>query len=333
MKPYLSGLIQLTPGDTGRPFDLSSYASWTNQYVDGFRMRLSWGKIAPTQTTRNWALLDQALSLAQQYGKRLSVSIVAGFNSPPWIYSLGVQSYANADGSGVQPLPWDTVYQGLWASFLHEFAQHVPPSHSPSLSPPKLYQDSRLAEVICCGFMTEAGMTLGDATDESQMPHPGFATVHDAYRDAAQRILAVYQTEFPTTPLEITYTAPFPTSDGQADGVFVKNWFSDTYAGQAGSMVSSVYATTSQGAASQATFPKGGQCFQQCYQNPNPAGLYTPTNNSAPAFPQTFVDMSSHGAELGDQKLECYTGDLVNAGATVLAAASAKLKANVPAGH
>lgn len=332
MKQLFGGLAALLPSDTARKGigDISAYEGWHNPSVTGFRVRLSHGKICPTRTTRDWSILDQAMNLAHSNGKFISLSVAAGFSVAPWVYTQGVQKYTNADGSGSQPLPWDTKWQSIWFAFIDELSAHIPLASFGSTGK-SLSDDVSLAEVIPCGFMTENGMNLGSAIDEAQMPHVGFSDVDTAYVDAAKKILTHYQTAFPTTPLEITYVRPFPTPTGLVIGQEVKDWFAGTYPNQGGTMISSVFANADPGIQPDpGVLPHGGQCYQPAFNNKNPGGLYLPpVPNPIPAYPQPFVDMVNQAVSLGMQKLECYQGDLINCPMDVLTESSSKLKANV----
>lgn len=330
MKPFFGGLAALLPSDSRKtPIgDLNAYNGWHNPAVTGFRLRLTHGKICPTETSRNWAVLDQAVNLAHSNGKRLSLSVAAGFSVGTWVYAKGVQKYTNADGSGTQPVPWDAKWQSIWFSFLDELAAHVPIIGTTRLS---IESDPAMAEIIPCGFMTAVGMQLGSATDEAQMPHVGFADVDTAYVDAAEKILTHYQASFPTTPLEITYVAPFPTDSGKAAGLTVKNWFAATYPTQGGFMISSVFAVSNPPPPPDpSAYPHGGQCYQPVFHNSNQAGLYLPpVPNPIPPYPQPFIDTVGNAVSRGMQKLECYQGDLINVNAETLAEAAASLKSNL----
>lgn len=319
MKAVFSGLMQLTPGDAGHnPIgDLEDYIVWGDQNIRGMRLRLSWLKLEPTQGKFDFSVIDDAVSLAHDHNKRLSISICGGYYCPPWVEGLGVYFYASANGEGRMPLPWHENYRELWFNFLSEVAAHVPPG-----SNKRLTDDKAVTEIIPCGFMTQVGMYFGDATDEQQMPHEGYKDVHEAYRDSVPKILTHYQEIFPTTPLEITYVAPFDSKAGREDGQFIKDWFIDTYPGQGGTMVSSVFAVDQPAVPQSASYPHGGQCFKQVYNNKDWRKLYeagTPVPSEEPPYPEIFIKTCQNAAAQAMAKLECYNGDLENCPDNVLA--------------
>ena len=110
IKPYPAGIIALCPPDTIEdPIgDLSGIPGWTNPRVDGLRLRCCWNVVQPQSRTYDWSTIDQALSLGNQYGKKIGVSISAGTLTPQWVYDSGATKYRLVDGSGdSMPLPWE----------------------------------------------------------------------------------------------------------------------------------------------------------------------------------------------------------------------------------
>lgn len=335
MKPLLTGFATLSAGDCGRnPLtvaDLVGNVGWTNPNIGGVRLRLSHKVICPTQTTRNWTLLDTAVQQARKYNKRLRLSVVAGYSTADWVYAQGVTKYQSANGAGSQPLPWDAQWQAIWFAFIDELAAHVPPYLAPVSTKLSLEKDPLIACVVPCGFSTEAGMYFGDTNDEARMPHIGYSTVHIAYQTGTKAILSKYASAWPSTPMEITYVAPFPDAAGQNDGKTVKDWFLAAYPGRAGTMVSSVFANAQAGAPVKVTFPHSGQQFQQCFGNADPACLYqkgTTVPSPLPEFNDIFVDMVDNALANGMACLELYQADAANVRVATLAAQSARLKAN-----
>src|SRR4029453_5632927 len=108
IKPYPAGIIGLCAPDTiEKPIgDLSRMPAWTNPRVDGIRLRCCWNVVQPQSGAYNWSTIDQALSLANQHGKKVGISISAGILTPQWVYDRGATRYVLADDSGdAMPLP------------------------------------------------------------------------------------------------------------------------------------------------------------------------------------------------------------------------------------
>lgn len=54
--------------------------------VKGILIRVAWKDLEPTPNTYNWNLIDNQLSLINQYQKEWSLSVLAGSMSPSWLY-------------------------------------------------------------------------------------------------------------------------------------------------------------------------------------------------------------------------------------------------------
>jgi len=62
------------------------------------------------------------LKSAQSYGKKISLAVGGGLNSPSWLYPLGVQSISfTIPFNGTIPIPWDTTFLAKWTEFIAEF--------------------------------------------------------------------------------------------------------------------------------------------------------------------------------------------------------------------
>lgn len=94
-------------------------------FVDGILVRLEWQTLEPTPGGYDWARLDEQLAAAEAAGKRVSLAIINGPQSPGWLPGLGVQmfSYARNDDQLSMPVPWDEVYLDRWLAFVAAIGQ------------------------------------------------------------------------------------------------------------------------------------------------------------------------------------------------------------------
>ena len=123
-KPYPAGIIWLPNADTvgKRIGDLSRFVEWQYPFVDGIRLRTGWNVVQPQSNSYDWSIIDQALSLAAQNGKRVGVSIASGIATPQWVYDNGATKYRLLDGSGnSMPIPWEPAYYDQWLTFVRTF--------------------------------------------------------------------------------------------------------------------------------------------------------------------------------------------------------------------
>jgi hypothetical protein len=76
---------------------LPSNPCWTNPNVKIVALRSHWRLIEASQGVFNWSYFDQAVALAKQHGKKISMSVDAGIDSPAWIYTTGSAKFTFAD--------------------------------------------------------------------------------------------------------------------------------------------------------------------------------------------------------------------------------------------
>jgi hypothetical protein len=229
-KPWPAGIIGLCPQDTiGNPIgDLSTIPAWTNPNVNGVRLRECWNVIEPQDGIYNWTTIDQALSLGNQYGKKVGISISAGFYTPQWVYDSGATKYDLVDGSGnTMPLPWEAAFQNKWLAFISAFGARY--DGNPAL-----------AYVCPTGFMQVTVMYFASTTlDETNLTAlailAGYSSLSDAYVPAAETIIAAFTAALPTTAVVLNPVQPF-TTGGQDAVNAIRNFGFEMYPGQFGTM-------------------------------------------------------------------------------------------------
>jgi hypothetical protein len=311
-------------GDRLNMTEVAALPSWGYSYVDFFRWRTGWDVLQPTANTFDWASLDTFFALCATHNKYATLSVQAGKSTPQWVYDSGAYKYAIRDPSnqGYQPLPWDPDFQGPWFAFLDALAT-------------RYASNDRLRAMIAAGFMIEFGMNLGDTTDEVQMPVVpyGFTNTHDAYRDAAPKILDKYMSVFSVVGHAITYTKVWPDNMGTEDANFVRDTFQNAYLGRAGTIITSLRAELPPHQppppSELSNAPRYAQMFMpmtvgnpKCYVPPPPVPLPVPL--------VCLEDGLENCVSKAKQYAELYHQDLELAGAaTLLETERAKLKANL----
>ena len=113
----LSGLEQIAP------FQLTRGIS-NVQPVDGLHYRAGWSQHEASEGVYNWTSISNAVSAASAAGEKISISLTPGTHTPIWVYNAGAASYSTIGPGGFAakyPLPWDTVYQAKFATFIQQF--------------------------------------------------------------------------------------------------------------------------------------------------------------------------------------------------------------------
>jgi Beta-galactosidase len=108
--------------------------------VDGLVLVIGWNSIEPAMGQYQWAMLDQWMNLAISSGKKINLTLVAGVDTPPWLFmpapngaganplSFTVSPHGGATGvcdSETVAAPWDAAFLGRWDSILAALAAHL----------------------------------------------------------------------------------------------------------------------------------------------------------------------------------------------------------------
>jgi Beta-galactosidase len=323
-KPWVAGIVGLCPQDTiDNPIgDLSAIPAWTNPNVDGVRLRECWNVIEPQDGVYNWSTIDQALSLGNQYGKKVGISISAGVYTPQWVYDSGATKYDLVDGSGnVMPLPWEAAFQNKWLAFINAFGARY--DGNPAL-----------AYVCPTGFMQVTVMYFVSTTlDETNVTAlailAGYSSLSDAYVPAAETIISAFAAALPTTAIVLNPVQPF-TVAGQDAVNSIRNFGFSAYPGQFGTMYP-LQATVPPHNPPPPPHPYPGGSQMLCVAS-DPAQLYVPpAPDPLPSAPIPLQDALENAVSGGSQYVEVYGNDIkLDVDQPVLQAEGIKLKANLP---
>ncbi len=105
--------------------------------VSGVFLRYKWKTLNPSAESYDWSMLDTALSAIKTSGKPAKLGIVAGGETPDWVYNssgirtltfkefpLGGKKNANSFTLRIA-VPWDTAYIEDWNTFVQAMASHL----------------------------------------------------------------------------------------------------------------------------------------------------------------------------------------------------------------
>jgi hypothetical protein len=119
--PPPSGVYCSCPPTTGIGAGSVDPTVASKSFVKGILVRIGWKDIEPADNTYNWALLDNQIIAANSYGKKISLAIGGGPNSPSWLYSLGTQSISyTVPFPGTIPVLWDLTFLTKWTEFVRD---------------------------------------------------------------------------------------------------------------------------------------------------------------------------------------------------------------------
>lgn len=116
-----------------------------NPYVDGIVLHYSWAAIEPRDGVFNWNPVDSQIAQAKARGKKVSLSVMAGYQSPSWLYAEGAEGFQfvwdkpwGPPLCSVQkiPVPWDSIFLARWTAFVQAFGGRY--SSNPTVSHVKI---------------------------------------------------------------------------------------------------------------------------------------------------------------------------------------------------
>src|SRR5579862_3784659 len=64
-----------------------------NRNVDGVTLRFWWDKIEPSEGQFNWTAVDRDIARVRAHGKKVSITVAAGYGTPAWVYAAGAAPF------------------------------------------------------------------------------------------------------------------------------------------------------------------------------------------------------------------------------------------------
>ena len=262
------------------------------------------------------------MSLANQYGKKVGVSVSAGIYTPQWVYDSGATKYDLVDGSGdAMPLPWEAAFQNKWLAFISAFGARY--NGNPAL-----------AYVCPTGFMQVTVMYFAPLPqDETNLTAlavlAGYPTLSAAYVPAAESIIAAHTAAFPTTAIVLNPVQPFNVG-GQGAVDSIRNFGFTMYPGQFGTMYPQAATPPPHPSPGPPyTYPNGSQML--CVASNTDFLYLPPAPQPPPPAPIPLQDALEYAVTLDHQYVEIYGDDVnLNVQQPVLQTEGIKLKANLP---
>jgi Beta-galactosidase len=183
--------------------DVSNAPEWNFSSITGAAVRVSWSTIEPAQGTFSWTYLDTAVAKAQSSGKKVSISVIAGCESPQWVYNLATQIITltgnDAQAGTSMPAPWDANYIAAWTDCISKLG-------------------ARYGGLPAIAYFTATGLGHGEECYlcANRQDAPQFNA--QRWLGAAQQIVAAYTAAAKGTPFVIAWGKPAPGEDGTTSG-------------------------------------------------------------------------------------------------------------------
>jgi hypothetical protein len=185
-------------------------AALGDQYVSGLSVRVSWSTLEPSPGVYNWRPIDDAIARARSAGKLAMIRILAGIYTPDWVLAqVPTLTFSGADcynaattypSQVTMPIPWNGTFLSLWSRLVGAMGARYDGN-------PTLYS----MQMSGGGFIGE--MTL--PTDVQKWLAAGYTDAK--YIGAWETIVDAFRRAFPTTPLNLDITAPFPLNQYPTD--------------------------------------------------------------------------------------------------------------------
>lgn len=206
----------------------------SNPNVDGILLRPAWNGIETTEGVFNWRWLDGMIGLAAAAGKKVSIGIGAGMQTPTWVYTDGAQTFKfiwNQTGWGPPlcsvatiPVPWDPVYLAKWTALINAFGARY--SSNPTVASIKLTGVNSATMETSLPLSNNWPITNGTTScqsynDPANWQAAGYTRVK--VENAWTQIEQAFQAAFPNSPLEAMMVSGFPPIDDNGQ-LIPKQW-------------------------------------------------------------------------------------------------------------
>ena len=92
-------------------------------FIDGWLVRPGWDRVEVTEGEYDWSYIETEIALAKRLKKKITLCVLGGPQTPPWVYSSGAKEFSYSMPMGrirdvKIPLLWDDVYLKKWTAFV-----------------------------------------------------------------------------------------------------------------------------------------------------------------------------------------------------------------------
>ncbi len=103
-------------------------------YIDGVALIVPWNSIEAVNNKYDFSVIDKEISRSIKSGKKFSIAVYAGSDTPTWIYEEGVpgNEFTVGPHGGLKrcekitiPSPWDPTYIKEYSQMMEALASHI----------------------------------------------------------------------------------------------------------------------------------------------------------------------------------------------------------------
>lgn len=163
-------------------------------WVHGLATRVKWSTVNPAPGVYNWTKINELADVCLSYGRELEVCVIAGKNSPEWIYDTCHRYNFVQDGTWSMPLPWDPNFLTIWKTFITEFGAQF-----------ENRQDVHELQMTGMGWSGE--MILPNTPSQMQ-ELTALGYTDQVMTDACVEIATHFRQAFPTKKLNVAISEP-----------------------------------------------------------------------------------------------------------------------------
>jgi hypothetical protein len=209
IKPIFRGVCDLLPGADSKKTlaEVLADPGFGNQNLGCVVYRQDLSQVETSRGVYDWSSIDAVVAKAKSIGKKVSITVIPGFNTPAWVYAAGVKPLKLEKGT--IPLPWDATWLTIWQEFVAAFGSRYD-------------GDTALSYLQMEGCSTQGECYLCHTTADVQALVAVTGTTSQGLTDwngAMDQVTEMYVKAFPSTPLLWAGGAQLPGDDSAFQAV------------------------------------------------------------------------------------------------------------------
>jgi len=177
--------------------------------VDGIAVKVGWNVVETADGVYSWAELDSVIAQVAAVNKTVTLNVVAGFQTPSWLFAEGVQGFSfvwdepwGPPLCSIEtiPVPWNAVYLEKWNAFVQAMGARY--NSSPTVVGVKISGVNSKDEETTLPYSVNEKISNGKCTgydDVTDWQAIGYTRLQ--VESAWEQIAATYKASFPSKAL------------------------------------------------------------------------------------------------------------------------------------